>query len=325
MRRREALTMLVGGLVAGPLAARAQQPVPVIGFLNGGSARPFAHFVVAFRDGLRKAGFVEGENVAVEYHWAESKYERLPALAAELVARRVAVIAATTTQAALAAKSATPTIPIVFTTAGNPVELGLVASLSRPGANVTGATQLSVDTASKRLELLHELLPAAKRLALLINPAAPSTPATTESTRVAARALGIVLHVIAAGREREIDDAFVNAAELGAAGIAIGSDVFFDIRSEQLARLALRHKLPTISQYREFTAAGGLVGYGGSIAASYHIAGVLTGRILKGEKPADLPVEQSTKIELVINLKTAQALGLNVPPLLLARADEVIE
>jgi putative ABC transport system substrate-binding protein len=325
MKRREFIT-LVGGAAAWPLAARARQPVmPVIGFLNSASPDGYAVPVRAFRQGLKDIGYVEGQNVAIEYRWAEGQYDRLPALAADLVRRQVTAIAATSTPAALTAKAATTTIPIVFTTASDPMRLGLVASLSRPGGNVTGATQLNVEVGPKRLELVRELLPAATIIALLVNPTNPVAETLARDLQAAARTIGLQLHILNASTERDIDDAFVNLAKLGAGALVVGSDVFFNTRSEQLGALTVRHGVPTIYQYREFAAAGGLMSYGGSITDSYRRAGGYTGRILKGEKPADLPVQQSTKVELIINLKTAKTLGLTFPLSLLGRADEVIE
>jgi len=325
MRRREFITLL-GGAAAWPLAARAQQPaMPVIGFLNGGSPGPFAPYVAAFRQGLKEAGYIEGENVAIEYRWLEGQYDRAPSMAAELVRRQVAVIVANN-PGNLAAKAATTTIPIVFTTGGDPVQLGFVASLSRPGGNLTGVTQLSVEVGPKRLELAHELVPAATMIGLLVNPANPDiAEPITRNLQVASRTLGLTLHVLHASTEREIEMAFATLLQLRAGALVIGSDPFFNIQSEQLAALALRQAMPAIFQYRPFAAAGGLVSYGGSIADSYRTAGVYTGRILKGEKPANLPVQQSTKVELIVNLKTARTLGITVPTALLVRADEVIE
>ena len=299
--------------------------MPVIGFLNSASPDGYAVPVRAFRQGLKDIGYVEGQNVAIEYRWAEGQYDRLPALAADLVRRQVTAIAATSTPAALTAKAATTTIPIVFTTASDPMRLGLVASLSRPGGNVTGATQLNVEVGPKRLELVRELLPAATIIALLVNPTNPVAETLARDLQAAARTIGLQLHILNASTERDIDDAFVNLAKLRASALVVGSDVFFNTRSEQLGALTVRHGVPTIYQYREFAAAGGLMSYGGSITDSYRRAGGYTGRILKGEKPADLPVQQSTKVELIINLKTAKTLGLTLPLSLLGRADEVIE
>jgi putative tryptophan/tyrosine transport system substrate-binding protein len=324
--QRRVFIGLVGGAVVWPLTARAQQPaLPVVGFLNGASHEAYAPYVAAFRDGLKETGYIEGQNVVIEYRWAESRYDRLPELAAELVHHQVAVIAATDTPAAVVARAATKTIPVVFTTSGNPVDLGLVTSLNRPGGNATGATQLSVEVAPKRLELLHEMFPKATIMALLINPTGPNAAAVSSETMVAANSLGLELHVLNASTERDIDEAFAKVVQLRASGLLIGTDPFFNGRTKQLVALMLRHAMPTIYQYSEFTAEGGLASYGGSIKGSYRTAGIFTGRILKGEKPADLPVQQTTKIELIINLKAAKALGLTVPLSLLGRADEVIE
>jgi putative ABC transport system substrate-binding protein len=326
MRRREFLGVLGGAAAAWPLAARAQQPaMPVVGFLNGGSPGEFAPQVNAFHQGLKEAGYVEGRNVAIEYRWANDQYDRLAALADDLVRRQVSVIAANT-PANLVVKASTSTIPIVFTTGGDPVQLGLVASLNRPGGNVTGFTQLTGEVAPKRLELLHELVPAVSTMGLLVNPADPafSVPISRE-TDAAAHKLGLQLHVLQASTERDFDRVFANLIQLRAGGLVISTGTFFNNHSERLAALALRHLVPAMFQYRRFVAAGGLASYGGSIIESYRLAGAYTGRILKGDKPADLPVQQSTKFELFINLKTAKALGLAVPLIMQMTADEVIE
>jgi putative tryptophan/tyrosine transport system substrate-binding protein len=326
MNRRAFITLLGGAVAAWPLAARAQQAaMPVIGFLNSASPGPYASNVAAFRQGLKEAGYVDGHNVAVEYRWADGQYDRLPAMAAELIRRPVAVIAATSTPAALAAQKATTVIPIVFTTSSDPVHLGLVASLSRPSGNVTGVTQLNVEVAPKRVELLHELVPAATVIALLVNPTNPNAGTVASDLQAAARARGLRSDVLHASTEREIESAFATLSRLHADGLVIGPDVFFNTRTEQLAALAVRHAVPAIYHNREFVASGGLMSYAGSIADSYRHAGLYTGRILKGEKPAELPVQQATKVELIVNLKAAKALGLTVPLALLGRADEVIE
>jgi len=324
MKRREFITVL-GGAAAWPLAGRAQQAaIPVVGFLNSASADPYAMAVRAFHQGLKGTGFVEGQNVAIEYRWAEGQYNRLPALAADLVHRRVDVIVANTA-AMLAARAATTTIPIVFTTSLDPVQLGLVASLSRPGGNVTGVTSLNVEVGPKRLELLHELAPAVNVVGFLVNPNNPNTQSLSRDLQAVAGKLGRQSHVLYASNERDFDRVFAELVQRRAGALVIGSDAFLTSHSEQLAALALRHALPAVYQYPEFTAAGGLMSYGGSLTELYRTAGTYAGRILKGEKPADLPVQQITKVELIINLKTAKALGLTVPLPLLGRADEVIE
>ena len=325
IRRRDFITLL-GGAAAWPLAARAQQPpMPVIGFLNGASPEGYAHYVAAFRQGLQQAGYVEGQNVTVEYRWAYGQYDRLREYAADLVRRQVTVLAATSTPAALAAKAATTTIPIVFTTAGDPIQLGLVTALSRPSGNITGLTILDVEVAPKRLQLARELAPTATTMALLVNPTFPLTESMSRELAVAAKKLGLKLHVAHASSEREIDEAFATVAQLRVGALVIGTDVFFTSRMEQLGALTLRDAVPTIYEYRDFTTAGGLISYGGSITEMYRNAGMYVGRILKGENPRSLPVQQATKIELIINLKTAAALRVSIPTSLLVRADEVIE
>jgi putative ABC transport system substrate-binding protein len=299
--------------------------MPVIGFLNGASPDGYAPMVAAFRQGLKEEGYVEGQNVAIESRWAEGHYEKLSDMAADLVRRQVSVIAATSTPANLMAKAATSTIPIVFTTGSDPVELGLVASLNRPGGNVTGVTQLSAEVAPKRVELARELVPTATVIGLLVNPRSPSAEALTKASREAATTLGVQLDVLRASTEAEVDDAFTAFLQKRVGALVIGTDAFFSGNAELLAKLAVRHRLPTIYEYHPFVAAGGLISYGGSVTDSYRLAGVYTGRILKGDKPAELPVLQSTKVELLLNLKTAKALGLTVPLSLLGRADEVIE
>ena len=326
MRRREFIALL-GGAAAWPLAARAQQAaMPVIGFLNSSAPDADGDRMRAYRKGLSETGYVEGRNVTFEYRWADGKNERLPAMAADLVRRRVNVIVTGGTPATLAAKSATTTIPIVFILSTNPVEAGLVTSLNRPGGNLTGITGLNVELAPKKLELLHELLPSATILALLVNPTnVIAAENESRSVQAAARALGLQLHILHASTERDFDLVFASLPQLRAGALVIGSDLFFTSRSEQLAGLTVRHAVPSIYQFREFAAAGGLMSYGGSSTDWGYQGGIHTGRILAGAKPADLPVQQATKVELFINMKTAKALGLTFPITLLGRADEVIE
>jgi putative ABC transport system substrate-binding protein len=324
MKRRQFIG-LVGGAVAWPIAVSAQQPIPVIGFLNGASYELSAYLVEAFRQGLGETGYVEGRNVKIEYRSADGQYDRLPALAADLVRRQVSVIAATGTPTGLPAKAATSTIPIVFVTGSDPVEQGLVTSLSRPGGNLTGATTLAVQLGQKRLELLHELVPSATLIAVLLNPTGPNYAAVSRDLQAAARKLGLPIHLLHASTVPELEAVFATMDELYADALIIGTDTFYNSQSVRLAELALTYRLPAMYQYREFAAAGGLVSYSGSITDAYRVAGVYAGRILKGEKVADLPVQQATKVELFVNLKTAKALGLNVPLSTLGRADEVIE
>jgi len=324
VKRREFITAL-GGAAAWPLSARAQQPaLPVIGYLNSTSASGWAPQLAAFLQGLREGGYQEGRNVAIEYRWAEDQNGRLPELAAELVRRQVTVLVANG-PAAQPARMATTTIPIVFTMGSDPVQLGLVASLNRPGGNVTGVTTLNYAMEGKRLELLHELVPGATSIALLINPTDPWAEISIKDAQAAAGTLGLQLNVVNASSERDLDAAFATVARLRAAALVIGSDAFLISQSAQLAALAIRKGLPTISAYRGFAAAGGLMSYGDSLTDVYRQAALYTARILRGEKPADLPVQQGTKEELVISLKTAKALGLTIPLPLLGRADEVIE
>jgi putative ABC transport system substrate-binding protein len=314
MRRREFIAGL-GGVAAWPFGAQAQQPaMPVIGFLGAGWADGYARRMAAFRAGLAEAGFIGGQNVAIEIRWADGQYDRLPSMAADLARRHVNVIAATGAIAsALAAKAATTTIPIVFTIGNDPVEIGLIASLSRPGGNLTGVTSLALELAPKRLELLHELAPTASSMAVLVNPTNPNVEILSRDLQAAARILGVSIQLLHASTDHDFDKVFATLVQQRAVGLVIGPDTFFNGRSEELSALALRHKVPTIYQYREFAAAGGLMSYGGSETDAYRLTGVYTGRILKGERPADLPVQRATKTEMFINLKTAKALGLTVP------------
>jgi putative ABC transport system substrate-binding protein len=299
--------------------------MPVIGFLNGGSPEGLAPSVAGFRQGLAEAGYVDGRNVAIEFHWADGQYERQPAMAAALVQRRMTVIAANST-GAVAAKALTTTIPIVFTTGTDPVQLGLVASLNRPGGNVTGVFQLAGMLGSKRLELLRELVPGAGSVAILLNPRYTNTPEQLSDLQMAARLLGQQVHAVYASNEAEIDAAFATLAQVRPGALLVGTDSLFSTsRRDQLVALAARHRIAAMYEYRDFAAAGGLMSYGASLVDSYRQAGVYVGRILKGTRPADLPVLQPTRFEFVINLKTAKALGLDVPPKLLALTDEVIE
>jgi ABC-type uncharacterized transport system substrate-binding protein len=326
MRRRDFITLL-GGAAAWPLAARGQQPAPpVIGFLNGASPGEWTRSLAAFRQGLKESGFVENRNVNVEFRWAEGRYERLPELAADLVRRHVAVLVATGgSTSALAAKAATSTIPIVFSTGGDPVSEGLVASFSRPGGNCTGVTLITTALAGKRLEILREVVPTASAIGMLLNPNSASARPQTEDIESAGRAIGQQVHILGAGNADEIDAAFAAMAQTRIDALLVGADPFFSSRREQLVALAARQRIPTIYEWREFPEGGGLMSYGSDRAEGYRQVGIYTGRILKGEKPADLPVVQSTKVEFVLNLKTARSLGLTISLPLLGRADEVIE
>jgi ABC-type uncharacterized transport system substrate-binding protein len=327
MRRRTFVAALGAEVFTLPRFVQAQSAaLPVVGFLSSASPVTLARPLQAFHRALEEAGYVEGKNIAIEYRWAEGRFDRLPAMAADLVRRQVTAIVATTGSAALAAKAATTSTPIVFETGADPVRLGIVASLSRPGGNVTGVSQLTTSLAPKDLELLHELLPTARVMALLIN-SANAIFAETEASdvRAAADTFGLELLVLNASSDGDFDGAFAELRRSGAAGLVIGGNAFFSTRLDALAALALSHGIPAVYTRREFAAAGGLLGYGNDLADTYRQVGIYAGRILKGEKPADLPVQQATKVELVINLKTAAALGLTVPTTLLARADEVIE
>jgi len=327
MRRRDFITLLGGAAVAWPLAARAQRlAMPVIGFLSSRSPGESAGVVAAFRQGLREGGFVEGQNLSIAFRWAEGRYDRLPALAAELVDLRVAVLAtAGGAPSAFAAKAATQAIPIVFSAALDPDRLGLVASLNRPGGNVTGMSIFPSEVAAKSVQLLKELLPAATALGYLVNPSTPGAGLYAKEASNAASALGVAVHVLNASTEHVLDDAFASLAKLGAGGLAVPAEPFFDSQRDRIVALAARHAVAAIYGFREYAGAGGLMSYGASLPDSYRRAGMYVGRILKGERPADLPVMQPTKFDLVLNLKTAKALGLTVPDRLLAIADEVIE
>jgi len=327
MRRRDFFKVIGALATAWPLAARAQQAaMPVIGFLSATTAEGYAAPLAAFRRGLHQAGFIEGRNVAIEYRWAEDQNDRLPALAADLVRNQVTVIVAAGTPAALAAKAATSTIPIVFYIGVDPIEAGLVTSLARPGGNITGLTTLNAEVVPKRLQLVHELAPTATVIALLVNPTSPTLAETSmKEAQAAAQTLGLQLHVLHASTERDLDEAFRTSVQLRAGALVISPDVSFNSLSKQFGALTLRYGMPTIYQFRDFAAAGGLLSYGGDVSEFNRQVGVLTGRILKGEKPTDLPVQQSAKMELFINLKTAKALGLTIPQSVLVRADELIE
>jgi putative ABC transport system substrate-binding protein len=325
MRRREFIAAL--GAAAWPLPGHSQQaaPVPVIGFMNGASAELSTEYLQHFRQGLAEMGYVEGQNLAVEFRWANGRYDQLPAFAADLVHRQVSVIAATSTPTGRPAKAATSTIPIVFVTGSDPVEQGLVTNLNRPDGNVTGVTTLAVELGQKRMELMREVIPAAKLIGVLINPTGPNLESVSRDLHTAAHIIKLPIHILHASTEADMERAFAELVRVRADALVIGTDTFFNSQSGRLATLAMRHRVPAIYQYREFVAAGGLMSYAGSITDAYQVAGLYVGRILKGEKPTDLPVQQSTKAELFINLKTAEAFKLTVPPTLLARADEVIE
>jgi putative ABC transport system substrate-binding protein len=327
MKRRDFITLLGGATAAWPLAARAQQPaMPMIGYLGSGSADLDGARVRAFREGLGETNYVEGRNVATEFRWAAGQSDRFPALAAELVREHVTVtIAGGGTRSALALKAATATIPIVFQVAVDPVEAGLVASLNRPGGNLTGVVSLNLEVEPKRLELLRDLVPTANTIALLVNPTSPYAVPLSKEVEAAARTLGLRLHVLHANTERDFDTVFATMVQLRVAAAVIGNDSFFLNRLDQLAAVSVRHAVPTIAPYREFAAAGGLISYGTDVTDSFRQVGIYAGRILKGEKPGDLPVHQATKLELILNLKTAKALGIEMPTSILLRADEVIE
>ncbi|MBV9063048.1 MAG: ABC transporter substrate-binding protein [Alphaproteobacteria bacterium] len=325
MKRREFITLL-GGAAVWPCVVVAQQPaMPVIGFLHGASPEGYAPMLDGFRSGLAQSGYVEGQNVTIEYRWAEGHYDRLPVLAAELVHRQVAGIVTGGTPAALAAKGATSTIPIVINVGIDPVQFGLIASLNRPGGNVTGLAILTAELAAKRLELLHEVLPTTTVVALLVNPTTPLTEAEMRGARDAARSLGLQLHVLNASTESEIDTAFGTLVDLSAAALVVSVDTFLNNQRAQIVALAARHAVPAIYGVREFATSGGLMSYGNDLADAYRQSGIYATKILKGAKPADLPVQQVVRVEFVINLKSAKTLGLTFPITLLGRADEVIE
>ena len=327
MKRREFIGLIGGVAATWPLVVRAQQPaVPVIGYLSSASSQGHASYLAGFHEGLRESGFIDGQNVTIEYRWANGQYQRLPELAADLVRRHVALIATGSTPAALAAKAATTTIPIVFEMAGDPVRIGLVAGLDRPGGNVTGVANLGIQMTPKRLQLLHEAVPSAKLVALLVNPA-NSTVAETQLREAfaAAPTLGVDLHVLHASTERDLDAVFANLIQSRAGGLVIAAEPLFSSLNKQFAELTVRHAIPAITGGRDFAAAGGLLSYGADTRQAYRLAGIYTGRVLKGEKPANMPVQQSTKVELIINLKTAKVLGLDIPNTLIGRADKVIE
>jgi putative ABC transport system substrate-binding protein len=329
MKRRDFISFLGGAAaptILWPITARTQQPMPVVGYLGAESPGAFASRIRAFRQGLGEAGYAEGRNVAIEFRWAGGQHDRLPALAAELVGRQVAVIVAPGgAPAGLAAKAATKTIPIVFEMGADPIALGLVESLSRPGGNLTGVASLNVELSPKRLEILHELVPNVVDVAVLVNPTSPTTDSQLRNLQAVAPPLGLQLHVLRASAEQDFQPAFEALLRLRAGGLVVASDTFFATRGEQLAALTIRHAVPAIHQSRDFAVAGGVMSYGGSFVESHRQAGLYTGRMLKGDKPADLPVQEVTKVELFINLNAAKALGVTFPLSLLGRADEVIE
>jgi len=325
MRRRAFIKMIGGAAVAVPTMVHAQPPMPVIGFINSTSAKDYERPLSSFIRGLGESGYTDGRNVMIEYRWADGQYDRLPAFVADMIQRKVDVIAATTTPAALAAKAAGTTIPVVFTTSSDPVQSGLVASLSRPGGNMTGVTQLNVEISPKRLELAHELVPTATVIGLLVNPKNPQAETETRDCQTAVAALGLQLNVLHASTEAEFEGVIATFRQVRNGVLVIGTDPYFSSQVDHLAALAIRNSVPAIYEYQGFVAAGGLASYGGSIIDSYGLAGGYVGRILRGEKPADLPVQEVTKVELIINLKSAKALGITVPVSLLGRADEVIE
>jgi ABC-type uncharacterized transport system substrate-binding protein len=324
MKRRVFIQGVCAAALSSSVAHAQQSPVPVVGFLNGSSSAGYAPMVAAFREGLKELGYTDGRDVTIEFRWADGHYDRLREMAADLVNRRVSVIVANT-PANLVAKTVTTQVPIVFTTSSDPVAVGLVDSMSRPSGNVTGVSQLNVEVGPKRLELAHQLMPTASGVTLLINPDNPQHQAILESAKASISVLGLQLHVLRASTEQEIEAAFASFAESKAGVLTIGTDAFFNGQIQGLAAMGLRYHVPTIYQYHEFTSAGGLISYGGSIKDSYRLAGIYVGRILKGDKPVDLPVQQSTRVELIINLQTARTLGLQVPSTLIARADELIE
>jgi putative tryptophan/tyrosine transport system substrate-binding protein len=325
MRRRDFIRGIIGSTAAWPLTAYAQQQtLPVIGFVNSASSDGYPP-KSAFLKGLDDVGLVEGRDVTIEYHWAEGHYERLPAIIADLVRRKASVIAATSTPAAVAAKAANTTIPVVFTTSGDPIQLGLVSSLNQPGSNFTGVTGMNVELASKRLQLMHEALPNATTMVLLVNPPDPLAESASKESAAAAKALGLELRVVRASNEQDLPAVFGSLGQGNAQPLVIASDAFFSSQGGELGALAFRHGVPAIYQYPQFTEGGGLMSYGGNVAETYRLAGVYVGRILKGTKPLNLPVQQVTKVEFIINLKTANALGINFPLPLLGRADRVIE